>query len=120
MRPDPFFEREGPHLICRVPIPFVKAALGGEIEVPTLEGKETLRVPEGTQSGKVFTLRGQGVPSLRARARGDLHVEIMVEVPTRLTREQRALLEQFAEESGSDVSPATKGFLDKLKDVFGA
>ncbi len=120
VRPDPFFEREGPHLLCQVPIPFVKAALGGEIVVPTLEGKETLRIPEGTQSGKLFTLRGQGVPSLRSRARGDLQVQILVEVPTRLTKSQRALLEQFAEESGADVSPASKGFLDKLLDVFGS
>ena len=120
VRPHPFFEREGPHLICEVPIPFVKATLGGEIEVPTLEGKETLRVPEGTQSGKTFVLRGQGVPSLRSRARGDLHVRILVEVPTRLTERQRELLEQFADATGTDVSPAAKGFLDKLRDVFGS
>jgi molecular chaperone DnaJ len=120
VRPDPFFEREGPHLVCQVPIPFVQAALGGEIVVPTLEGKEVLRIPEGTQSGKVFTMRGQGVPSLRSRARGDLQVQIMVEVPTRLTKGQRELLERFADESGADVSPASKGFLDKLRDVFGS
>lgn len=107
-------------MICQVPIPFVKAALGGEIAVPTLEGKETLRIPEGTQSGKLFTLRGQGVPSLRSRTRGDLQVQILVEVPTRLTKSQRELLEQFAEESDADVSPASKGFLDKLRDVFGS
>jgi molecular chaperone DnaJ len=114
----PFFERDGADLHCEVPIPFVQAALGAEIEVPTLEGKVKLRIPEGTQSGKVLRLRGKGLPLLHSSNRGDQHVHIFVEVPSKLTARQRELLDQFASESGTDVSPVTKGFLDKLRDLF--
>jgi molecular chaperone DnaJ len=119
VRPHPLFVREGRDLHCEVPIPFVLAALGSEIEVPTLDGKMPLRVPEGTQSGKRFRLAGLGLPSLQTRNRGDQIVQIFVEVPTKLTDRQRELLEQFAAESGTDVSPVTKGFLDKLRDLLG-
>jgi len=119
VRPHPLFERDGSDLHCQVPIPFVKAALGSEIEVPTLEGKELLRIPEGTQSGKTFRLHGKGLPSLGAGARGDQIVQIFVEVPSKLTERQREVLEQFARESGTEVSPVTKGFLDKLRDLLG-
>jgi molecular chaperone DnaJ len=106
-------------LHCEVPVPFAQAALGAEIEVPTLEGKVSLRVPEGTQSGTIMRLRGKGLPALRTSARGDQLVRIFVEVPTRLTDRQRELLEQFATETGHDVSPQSKSFLDKLRDLFG-
>lgn len=119
VKPHPFFQREGQDLHCEVPIAFVRAALGGEVEVPTLEGKVALRIPEGTQSGKVMRLRGKGLPSLRSSARGDQLVHVFVEVPTKLTKGQRELLEQFAEESGDEVSPVTKSFLEKLRDLFG-
>ncbi len=119
VKPHPFFERDGIHLHCEVPIPFVTAALGGEVEVPTLEGKVNLRVPEGTQSGKVFRLRGKGLPSLRGDGRGDQLVRMFVEVPSKLSGRQRELLERFAEESGTDVHPVSKGFMDKLRDLFG-
>ena len=112
------FEREGRDIHCGVPIAFVKAALGGEVEVPTLHGKVSLKIPEGTQSGKVMRLRGKGVPSLRSKSPGDQHVHIFVEIPTKLTKKQRELLERFADESGTEVSPVTKGFLDKLRDLF--
>jgi molecular chaperone DnaJ len=115
----PLFDRDGMDLHCDVPVPFVQAALGAEIEVPTLEGKVTLRVPEGTQSGTVMRLRGKGLPSLRSTARGEQLVRIFVEVPTQLTERQRELLQQFASETGHDVSPQSKGFLDKLRDLFG-
>ena len=118
VKPHPLFVREGPDLVCEVPIPFVQAALGAEIEVPTLEGKVALRIPEGTQSGKVLRLRGKGLPSVTGGARGDQLVKLFVEVPSRLTKGQRELLEKFASESGTDVSPVTKGFLDKLRDLF--
>jgi molecular chaperone DnaJ len=118
VRPHPMFQREGQHIHCEVPIPFVHAALGTEVEVPTLEGKVKLRIPEGTQPGKVLRLRGKGVPSLGGSQRGDQLVHVFVEVPTKLTEKQRALLEQFAEESGTDVSPVTRGFLEKLRDLF--
>ena len=101
-----------------MPVSFPQAALGSEIEVPTLGGKVKIRVPEGTQTGKVFTLRGEGMPSLRTRTRGDQLVHIFVEVPTKLNKRQRELLERYAEETGTDVSPAAKGFVDKLKDLF--
>src|SRR5262249_41819778 len=119
VKPHPFFQRDGTDLHCQVPIAFVQAALGGEIEVPTLDGKMTLRVPEGTQSGKTFRLAGKGLPQLGGRARGDQIVQIFVEVPSKLTDRQRDLLEQFARESGTDVSPVTKSFVDKLKDLLG-
>jgi len=112
------FEREGREIHCGVPIAFVKAALGGEVDVPTLHGKVSLKIPEGTQSGKIMRLRGKGVPSLRNKALGDQHVHIFVETPTKLTKKQRELLEQFAAESGTDVSPVTKGFIDKLRDLL--
>jgi len=126
VRPHTLFERDGTDLHCEVPVSFVQAALGAEIEVPTLEGKVKMTIPEGTQSGKVLRLRGKGVPPLRPRSepsqldklRGDLYVRIFVEVPTKLNQRQRQLLEEFAAESGDDASPHTRSFLDKLKDFF--
>jgi molecular chaperone DnaJ len=126
VREHPLFDREGRDLKIEVPVPFVQAALGAEIEVPTLDGKVKLQIPEGTQSGRVLRLRGKGVPPLQprldpeqlARMRGDLYVQVFVEVPTKLNARQRELLEEFAEQSGTEVSPATKGFLDKLRDFF--
>jgi molecular chaperone DnaJ len=123
----PLFERDGRDLHCEVPVAFVQAALGDEIEVPSLEGRIKMQIPEGTQSGKMLRLRGKGLPPLQPRLeaaqlermRGDIYVRIFVEVPTRLTARQRELLEEFAEESGTEVSPAAKGFLDKLRDLFG-
>ena len=120
VRPHPFFERDGTDLQCRVPIPFVQAALGAQITVPTLEGKETLSIAAGTQSGDVVTLRSRGLPALGSPRRGDLQVEIITEIPVKLTARQRKLLEQFAAESGSEVSPAAVSFLDKLRDFLGS
>jgi molecular chaperone DnaJ len=118
VREHPLFAREGQDLQCEVPISLVQAALGAEIEVPTLEGRVAMRIPEGTQPGKVMRLRGKGMPSLRTGERGDQFVRIFVEVPTKLSDEQRKLLERFAELSGEEVSPVTKGFLEKLRDLF--
>jgi molecular chaperone DnaJ len=117
-KPHPLFERDGADVHCEVPIQFVQAALGSEIEVPTVDGKVTLQIPPGIQSGKRMRLRGKGVRTLRSAARGDQLVHIFVETPTKLTARQRELLEAFAEESDTEVSPATKGFLDKLRDLF--
>ena len=122
----PLFERDGTDIHCGVPIPFVQAALGGEVDVPTLDGRVSVRIPEGTQSGKMLRLRGKGLPPLRPRLdasqlerlRGDLFVRIFVEVPTKLNARQRQLLEEFAEESGTEVSPESHGFLDKLREFF--
>jgi len=115
----PLFERDGRDLHSEVPIPFVVAALGGEAEVPTLEGRVSLRIPEGTQNGRIFRLRGKGLPALRGGPRGDQLVRIFVEVPTKLSSRARKLLEEFAEECGTDVSPTHKGFMDKLRELFG-
>lgn len=118
VKPHPFFARDGSDLLCEVPVPFVQAALGAEVEVPTIDGKVSVRIPEGTQSGKTIRLRGKGVPTLTSSGRGDQLCRIFVEVPTKLTERQRQLLEQFAEETDTEVSPVTKGFLDKLRDLF--
>ena len=118
IRPHPLFVRDGAELHCEVPIPFAQATLGADVEVPTLDGKVKLRIPEGTQSGKIFRLRGKGLHTLRSGGRGDQLVRIFVEVPTKLTDRQRELLEQFAQESGTEVSPVTRGFLEKLRDLF--
>ena len=126
VRAHPLFERDGRDLHCEVPVPFVMAALGGEIQAPSLEGRITVRVPEGTQSGRILRLRGKGLPPLQPRMdpgslermRGDIFVRIFVEVPTQLTERQRELLQEFAEESGTDISPVMKGFMDKLRDLF--
>jgi molecular chaperone DnaJ len=119
VRPHPFFQRDGTDLHCQVPIPFVQAALGGEIEVPTLDGKTPLRIPEGTQSGKTFRFPGRGLPALGGRTRGDQIVQIFVEVPSKLTDRQRELLEEFARAGGTEVSPVSKSFVEKLKDLLG-
>jgi molecular chaperone DnaJ len=126
LREHSLFRREGTDLHLEVPIAFVQAVLGGEIEVPTLDGKVKLSIPEGTQSGRVLRLRGKGLPPLQPRLdpaqlkklRGDLYVKVFVEVPTRLNARQRELLEEFAAQSGHEVSPATKGFVEKLRDLF--
>lgn len=122
----PLFERDGTDLHLEVPVAFVQAVLGAEIEVPTLDGKVQLQIPEGTQSGRVLRLRGQGLPPLQPRLdpaqlkkmRGDLYVRVFVEVPTKLNARQRELLEEFAAQSGHEVSPKTKGFVDKLREFF--
>ncbi len=115
----PFFTRDGPELHCDVPISLSCAALGGEVEVPTLDGKVKLKIPEGSQPGKVLRLRGKGLPTLRSSARGDQLVRIVVEVPSKLSQRQRQLLEEFQAESGSESLPLTSSFLNKLREWFG-
>jgi molecular chaperone DnaJ len=118
VREHPLFERDGPDLHCDVPVSFVQASLGDDIEVPTLEGKVDLKLPPGTQTGKVLRLRGRGLPSLRSSQRGDQLLRIFVETPSKLTKRQRELLQEFAEEGGDEVSPVTRSFLDKLRELF--
>jgi molecular chaperone DnaJ len=114
------FRREGATLFCETPISITQAALGATIEVPTVEGGRTrLKVPEGTQDGSTFRLRGQGVPYLGAKGRGDLHVAVRVVVPTRLNAEQRRLLEQLAQTlPAPELSPKDRSFVDKVKDIL--
>ena len=118
IKPHEFFERDGPDLHCRVPVTMVQAALGGRLEVPTLEGKVHIDIAAGTQSGSQLRLRGKGLPTLRSSSRGDQLLHIFVETPTDLSASQRELLEQFAEQTDVKVSPAHKGFLDKLRELF--
>lgn len=112
------FDREEDDLYCEVPVSFATAALGGEIQVPTLEGKAMLKVPAGTQSGTVFKLRGKGMPVINSSTRGDLMVRVLVEVPTKLNSQQRKKLEEFAEMCGEENSPIHKGFFEKAKEFF--
>ncbi len=120
MLPHPLFERDGQHLICRVPITYSQAALGATLEVPTLAGRGELQVPPGTQSGQVFRLGGQGMPDPRRRGLGDLLVQVMIEVPKKLSKEEDVLLRQLAELEHKHVAPERKGFFDKLKEYFTA
>ncbi len=120
VKPHPIFEREGDDIICRVPISFPMASLGGEILVPTLEGKAVLKIPPGTQSSKLFKLRGKGIPRLRGHGRGDEIVEVVVEIPMKLNIRQRELLEEFARISGEDLNHQGRGFMEKVRDLFGS
>src|SRR4029077_9100431 len=113
----PFFQREGADLHCRVPISMVTAALGGEFEVPTIDGGKTkVKVPEGTQSGRRFRLGGKGMPVLRSRQSGDMYVQVVVETPQQLTKKQRELLAEFERLSSSETQPESSGFLGKVKE----
>ncbi|HHW44469.1 molecular chaperone DnaJ [Desulfofundulus thermobenzoicus] len=118
VRPHPVFKREGNDVIMEAPISFAQAALGDEIEVPTLEGKATVRIPEGTQHGTVFRLRGKGIPDLGGYGRGDQLVRVKVVTPTKLTEEQKQLLRQFARLSGENPAGVEKGFFEKVRDAF--
>jgi molecular chaperone DnaJ len=113
-----FFERDGDDLHCVMPISFPQAALGTELEIQTLEGAATIKVPEGTQSGKAFKLRGKGVPHLNSHGKGDLIVEIRVETPGKLTKQQKELLKQLSETMVVENTPTSRGLFEKVKDIF--
>ncbi|MGI8957056.1 MAG: molecular chaperone DnaJ [Chthoniobacterales bacterium] len=114
----PVFQREDDNLSCEVPISFAIAALGGEVPVPTLEGKASLKVPAGTQGGQSFRLRGKGVVHVNGRDRGDLFAKLLVEVPSRLNSEQRQKLEEFAALCGEDNTPLHRSFFERAKEFF--
>ncbi|HKY17410.1 MAG TPA: molecular chaperone DnaJ [Rhizomicrobium sp.] len=115
----PIFQRDGHDLHCRVPVSFVMAALGASIEVPTLDGgRAKVAIPEGTQPGRQFRLRGKGMPVLRSAQRGDLYVELAVETPVKLTRRQKELLREFDNESQAGTHPEAEGFLTRLKEFW--
>ena len=113
-----FFERDGDDLHCVMPISFPQASLGTELQIETLEGPETIKVPEGTQNGREFKLRGKGVPHLNERGKGDLVVEIRVATPTKLTRQQRELMKQLEETMVVVNEPHSRGLFGKMKDIF--
>lgn len=112
------FQREGDNLYCEVPIPFSIAALGGEVHVPTLEGRAHLKVPAGTQSGQMFKLRGKGIVNVNGRDRGHLLARLIVEVPSRLNAEQRSKLEEFAALCDEENTPLRKSFFERANEFF--
>ncbi len=118
VREHPIFRRQGADVLCDIPIGMVQAALGTEIEIPTPHGLIKMKIPAGTQSGKVFRLKGKGSPDLRGYGNGDMLARVAVEIPQKLTRKQKELLQEFAEISGEDVHPQSKGFFDKVKEMF--
>jgi molecular chaperone DnaJ len=113
------FQRDEDNLYCEVPISFTTAALGGEVDVPTLEGKANVKVPAGTQSGQVFRLRGKGITNVNGHERGDLMARLIVEVPSHLNAEQRQKLEEFASLCGEENAPMRKSFFERAKEFFG-
>jgi len=122
----PFFQRDGNDLYCEIPVSFPTFALGGEIQIPTLDGKEPLSIPAGTQTGATFRVRGRGMPDVSGRGRGDLLVTVKVSTPKKLSKEQKKLLEQLAETLPKEQYEPTpigeqedKGLLDRVKDIFG-
>ncbi|MDH5492003.1 MAG: molecular chaperone DnaJ [Myxococcales bacterium] len=116
--PHPLFERRGADLHCEVPISFPQAVLGGEIEVPTLDGRVKMKVPAGTQSGRVFRLRGKGIEVYGGYGKGDQLVRILVEVPEKISRKQRKLIEELALEMGAETHPQQSSFLEKLRSLL--
>jgi molecular chaperone DnaJ len=118
VKPHDIFQRDGDDLICDVPISFVQAALGADIEVPTLTGKTQIKIPAGTQNGTIFRLKGKGVRNVQGYGYGDLHVRVVVEVPTQLNSAQKAKLQEFAALCDANVNPMSKGFFEKAKSLF--
>lgn len=119
IRPHALFQREGDHLLCRVPITYAQAALGATLQVPTLDGPQELTIPPGTQAEQQIRLRGRGMPNPRGRGTGDLVVEMHLEVPKKLSEREEALLRELAEIEQAEVSPHRKTFFEKVKDYFG-
>lgn len=118
IKPHALFKREGYDVVCDIPISFTQAALGAEIDIPTIDGMIKHTVPEGTQTGTVFKLKGKGIKHLRSNARGDEYIRVNVEVPTKLSQKQKELLRQLAEVSGDEGLEQKKGFFNKVKDLF--
>jgi len=113
------FERDGDHLLMEMPISFTQASLGAEVQVPTLEGSETLTIKKGTQYGELLRVEGAGLPNLRSGRRGDLIVVVKIETPKKLTSKQEELLRAFAETEDKHVNPESHGFFKKITDLLG-
>ncbi len=118
VKEDEIFKRKGNNVYINIPISFTEAALGAEIVVPTLEGKENFTIPEGTQTGTRFKLKSKGVPNVRGVGRGDLYFTVDIKVPTKLSDRQRELLKELSKEQGEELKDQKKGFFEKVKDVF--
>lgn len=120
VEPHPLFQRDGDDVLCEIPISFPQAALGTEAEVPTLlDGKGRIKIPAGTQSGTILRMRGKGIPNLRGYGQGDQLVRVVVEVPAKLTQEQRDILRRLEELTGDASGPLQKSFFEKMKEFFG-
>jgi molecular chaperone DnaJ len=121
VKPHAIFQREGAHILCELPISMVQAALGAQVDVPTLKGVVKMSVPAGTQSGRLFRLKGKGVPDLRTGSRGDQVVRVIVETPTHLTRKQKDLLKRFeaASDEEGERESLVAGFAGKVRELFG-
>ena len=123
LKPHAIFQRDHDDLHCEMPIGFATAALGGEIEIPTLDGAATIKVPPETQSGKIFRLRGKGIKGVRSAAHGDLYCHVVVETPVRLTERQKELLREFEAINQKDANrhnPRAKSWMDKVREFFSA
>ena len=118
VRPHPIFERDGYDIYCEIPITFTQAALGAEIDVPTLGKPVKYKFPEGTQPGQVFCIKGEGIPHLRGNGKGDLFVTAVVEIPKKLTEKQKELLQQFESTVSGNQYEKKKSFFDRVKDAF--
>ena len=119
IKPHAFFQRDGADIFCRVPVSFTTAALGGQFEVPTVDGGRTrVKVPEGAPTGRQFRVKGKGMPVMRSRQSGDMYVQIVVETPQNLSRRQRELLEEFERVSNPQNNPESAGFFTRVKDFF--
>jgi molecular chaperone DnaJ len=119
IKPHEFFQRDGADIFCRVPISMTTAALGGNVDVPTVEGSRVrMPVPSGTETGKQFRLKGKGMPVLRSKVHGDMYIQVEVETPKSLSRRQRELLEEFERESNKETNPASAGFFARVKEFF--
>lgn len=118
IREHQFFERQDDHLICRLPISFTQAALGASIDVPTLSGRTSLKIPAGTQHGALFRMPGRGLPNLRTGRVGEEVVQVLIEIPKKLSRDQQELLRKFAESEDRSVMPESRGFFERMKDYF--
>jgi molecular chaperone DnaJ len=116
--PHPIFERHGDDVLCELPISFSQAALGADVEVPTLAGRISLHVPSGTQSGQVFRLPGQGLPNVHGRGRGNELVQVVIETPKKLTPRMEELLREMAQIEDKEVTPKRKSFFEKVKEYF--
>ena len=119
IEPHEFFQRDGADIYCRVPISMTTAALGGQFEVGTVEGnKANVKVPEGTQNGKQFRLRGKGLPVMRSSQTGDMYIQVAIETPSNLSKRQRELLEEFEQDSSAANSPESESFFGRMKGFF--
>ena len=118
VKPHEIFQRDGDDLLCEIPVSFIQAALGAEVEVPTLDGKASVKIPAGTQPNTMFRLKGKGIKNIQGYGYGDLHVRINVEVPTHLSATQKAKLQEFAELCNGNESPLRQSFFEKAKNLF--